>query len=107
MTTIQSIGSAPEGSYGVSVAGSRLLRYPPEPRSSWGSWAQVAGSTVGSVANTAANTGLGLGLGTDLTGLLNQQIQIQREMQVISMQSNISRSQHEMEMAPIRNMRIG
>jgi hypothetical protein len=84
-----------------------MLRYPPEPRSSTGNWAQVAGSTLGSVAGTAASAGLGLGLGTDLTGLLNQQIQIQQEMQVISMQSNISRSQHEMEMAPIRNMRIG
>lgn len=107
MTTIQSISSSQEASYGVSVHGSRLLRYPPEPRSSFGSWAQVAGSTVGSIANTAANSGVGLGLGTDLTSLLNQQIQIQREMQVVSMQSNISRSQHEMEMAPIRNMRIG
>ena len=107
MTMIPTIRTTQAGSYGVSVAGSPLLRYPPEPRSSFGNWAQLAGSTVGSVANTAAATGLGLGLGTDLTSLLNQQIQIQQEMQVVSMQSNISRSQHEMEMAPIRNMRIG
>lgn len=107
MTTIQSISSGSDGVYGVTVGGSPMYRYAPEPRSSFGSWAQVAGSTVGSVAGAAAGAGLGLGLGTDLTSLLNQQIQIQQEMQVISMQSNISRSQHEMEMAPIRNMRIG
>jgi hypothetical protein len=45
--------------------------------------------------------------GEDLTQLLNMQIQIQREMQVVSMISNIAKSQHEMEMAPVRNMRVG
>jgi hypothetical protein len=43
----------------------------------------------------------------ELTDLLNMQIQIQREMQAISMASNIIKSRHEMEMAPTRNMRVG
>lgn len=107
MTTIQSIHSATNGTWGVSVGNSPMLRYAPEPRSSFGNWAQVAGSTLGSVAGTAASTGLGFGIGTDLPALLNQQLQIQQEMQVVSMKSNVMRSQHEMEMAPIRNMRVG
>jgi len=51
--------------------------------------------------------GLNPFMGTGLEDLLNQQMQIQLLMQHVSMQSNILRSQHEMEMAPIRNMRLG
>lgn len=50
---------------------------------------------------------MGFSGASDITNLLNQQIQIQQLMQTVSMASNIARSQHETEMAPIRNMRVG
>ena len=84
------------------------MRSAPEPRSSLGSWAQTAGSAIASTATSL--TGIGAGLlsgGGDVTSLLNQQIQIQQVMQTVSMISNVERSRHETEMAPIRNMRVG
>ena len=86
---------------GIGVGASALARALPEPRSTlaWGK------ATVG--AGVDAIGGL-LGSGSaDLGNLLNMQIQIQREMQVVSMLSNVYKSQHEMEMAPVRNMRVG
>jgi len=87
---------------GIGIGASALARALPEPRSSLAQWGQA---TVG--AGMDAIGGL-LGSGSsDLGNLLNMQIQIQREMQVVSMLSNVYKSQHEMEMAPVRNMRVG
>ena len=43
----------------------------------------------------------------DLQTLLQTQMQVQREMQVVSMASNIEKSKHEMQMTAIRNIRVG
>jgi len=87
---------------GLNVGGSVLARALPEPRSSLAQWGEAVVDTgmdaVGSMLGSNS---------AELTQLLNMQIQIQREMQIISMASNVSKSQHETEMAPIRNMRVG
>lgn len=49
--------------------------------------------------------GGGVGDANDLNGLLNTQIQLQRELQVFSMLSNIAKTEHETRMAAVRNMR--
>jgi hypothetical protein len=101
-----SLVSSSNGNLGVSVNASSLFRTAPEPRNS-------VGSAVKSLAATGANLMGDVlpGLDTFATGgldvLLNQQMQMQLLMQQVSMSSNIMRSQHEMEMAPIRNMRLG
>lgn len=101
-----SLISSSNGDLGVSVNASSLFRTAPEPRNS-------LGSAVKSLATTGANLagdllpGLDPFLGTGLDSLINQQIQIQLLMQQVSMVSNIARSQHEMEMTPVRNMRLG
>jgi hypothetical protein len=87
---------------GLNVGGSILARALPEPRSSLAQWGKAAVNT----GMDAVGTLLGSG-SSDLAGLINMQIQIQREMQMVSMISNIAKSQHEMEMAPVRNMRVG
>ena len=79
-----------------------LARAMPEPRSSFAQWGKVAVNTGMDAIGTLVGGG-----SSDLTNLLNMQIQIQREMQTVSMISNIAKSQHEMEMAPVRNMRVG
>lgn len=106
MSTIPSIRSLSDGSYGVSVGGSPLTRSAPEPRSPLGSWAATAGSVVNTVATTLPDVGSVLD-GAGIVKLLNDQIQIQQVMQSVSMFSNVQRSRHETEMAPIRNMRVG
>ena len=108
MSTFHSVRSLSDGSWGVSVGQSPLMRSAPEPRNSLGSWVATAGSAVATTASSL--TGIGstlIGGGGDITSLLNQQIQIQQVMQTVSMASNVARSQHETEMAPIRNMRVG
>jgi hypothetical protein len=101
-----SLVSSSNGNLGVSVNASTLFRAAPEPRNS-------LGSAVKSLAATGAGVvgdilpGVNPFLGTGLEDMLNQQMQIQLLMQDVSMRSNILRSQHEMEMAPIRNMRLG
>ena len=108
MSTLHSVRSASDGSLGVTVGDSPLMRSAPEPRSSLGSWGQAAGSAIASTATSLTGIGSGLVLGGgDITSLLNQQIQIQQVMQTVSMVSNVERSRHETEMAPIRNMRVG
>jgi hypothetical protein len=95
------------GGLGVGVASSNVWRAVPEPRSSLASWGRSllqAGMTTAETLVGGAGNVLDVG---SLTTLLQQQIQVQREMQVISMQSNIAKSQHEAEMAPVRNMRVG
>lgn len=87
---------------GLSIGGSMLARALPEPRNSLAQWGKAAVDT----GMEAVDTLVGVG-GSELTDLLSMQIQIQREMQVVSMISNIAKSQHEMEMAPTRNMRVG
>jgi hypothetical protein len=97
-----SIKPVSAGSLALSKGASTLTRMLPEPRSSLASFGESMLAT-GMGALGSVMTGGGM----DLTSLLNTQIQIQREMQVISMASNIAKSQHETEMAPIRNMRVG
>lgn len=105
MSSISLISSS-NGNLGVSVNASSLFRTAPEPRNSLGS---AVKSLAASGADLMAN--VMPGLDTFATGgldvLLNQQMQIQLLMQEVSMRSNILRSEHEMEMAPIRNMRLG
>jgi hypothetical protein len=83
-----------------------MYRYAPEPRNSSGGWARAA-QAVSDVGSSLLSGTSVFGNAADITGLLNKQVEIQMIMQVVSMESNISRSKHETEMAPIRNMRIG
>ena len=76
----------------------------PEPKSSISNTFGGVLRSAASVASTA--TGIAGGVGSEIYTLLDQQVEIQREMQTITMLSNIERSKHEMKMGPIRNMRI-
>lgn len=106
MSSNTSIKPLSGGGYGLALNDSDLLRALPEPRNSLASWGNSLLSTGASLASSLVPGGDVLGM-NNLTDLLNMQIQIQRQMQVISMASNIEKSRHETEMAPIRNMRVG
>jgi hypothetical protein len=101
MSTILDTSSVLGGSTAVMLQGSNALRFAPQPRNSL-DFAGNVGKAFSAVASTAAGV-VGLGGMTDIPGLLNKQMEIQVIMQLVSMESNISRT----EMAPIRNMRVG
>jgi len=98
--------SVSNGMYGIAASGSSLLRTAPEPRNSLGEWIQSVAQTGLNVAQTVIPGGELLD-SNNMSDLLNMQIQIQQQMQVVSMISNVEKSKHETEMAPIRNMRVG
>ncbi len=101
-----SLVSTSDGGYGISSGNSALLRVAPEPASSFGALMRGVATTGLNIARAVIPGGDAIG-SQDLTGLLTMQIQIQQEMQTVSMISNVERSRHETEMAPIRNMRVG
>ena len=100
------IRSVPGGMLGLQSTSGGLLRQLPEPRSSTGAWVSALTTTVGNVASTALGATSALG-GGEFGQLLTLQMEVQKEMAEVSMLSNISKSQHETEMAPIRNLRVG
>jgi hypothetical protein len=107
-----SIGSmitqASQGVWGLRSASTSLLRQPPEPRSSTGAWGAVATAAMSGVGSAVGSTISALGGGAgDFGALLTMQIEVQRQMAVVSMLSNVEKSKHETEMAPIRNLRVG
>ena len=62
--------------------------------------------------NTVANAGQNALSGSDLSSagsfasLIETQIEIQKELQAATMVSNVEKSKHEANMAPIRNIRV-
>jgi hypothetical protein len=67
---------------------------------------------AGALLGGLGGGGLGGGAGglagvdpNDPASLLNLQIQMQRELQIFSMLSNIAKTEHETQMAAVRNMR--
>jgi hypothetical protein len=89
---------------GRNLNSTNLTRYAAEPKNSLGTaFSAVAGAltgTVGGVLGGASNDAA-------MSALLQTQIESQMKMQVYSMQSNVERSKHETNMAPIRNARLG
>jgi len=57
---------------------------------------EVTGASVGGVSTEAVG---------DFAELINLQIQVQQEMQTVTMVSNIEKSKHESKMAALRNVR--
>ena len=100
---MQSISNQIPYTYSIS-----LDRIPPKPPTSVGFSAAMGWvkNMLGSFADTT--TGLtGSGLNGDYSSLLAAQMQMQKEMMVVSMISNVEKSRHETQMAPVRNIRVG
>lgn len=90
------------------------VRYLPEPTAS--SSFDAVKSAVQGIAKVGANLVSGavgaLGLGgaevpSEYAGLIELQLQTQKEMMLVSMVSNIEKSKHESQMAAVRNIRVG
>lgn len=90
---------------GAMIAGGSLGRFIPEPKSSAGlSFGGVLKSLGGLASGVAGSVA---GINPEYMDLLQKQMEVQTQMQLISMHSNIEKSKHETEMAAIRNIRVG
>ena len=92
------------GRFLSGASNSRMVRIPPEPRSrvgvNFGSILSNVGAMVGSTLGAASG-----GIQPQYMELINKQLEMQEQMQLVSLHSNIIRSQHESQMAAIRNIR--
>lgn len=96
------------GSVGFDVPGTivdsnGLGRFIPEPKTS----ASVSFRTVLSGAAALIKGGVGAATGVEplYQSLLDKQIEMQLQMQLVTLESNIEKSRHETQMAAIRNVR--
>lgn len=80
----------------------RASYYSPEPLAS--TFRAISRTVRTSEDNSVG--GVSLDLNGDFLSLLQQQIEVQLELQSVSMVSNIEKSKHESKMAAIRNIRV-
>ena len=92
----------------INTAGSvvsSLGRFIPKPRTSARSFSTVV-QDVGSTLSDAGSSLVG-GLGSDLSGMLQLQIEAQKQMLIMTTVSNIEKTKHETQMVAARNIRVG
>lgn len=89
---------------GAQIISNGLGRFIPEPQS-----ALVAPfkAVLGTVASSFSGGSVFPGVQSEYADLLNKQIEMQQQMQLVSMFSNIEKSRHETQMAAVRNIRAG
>lgn len=80
-------------------------RYAPEPKNfAKDGWASTL---VKNLMKMAGEKGLDLaGIDNDYSALLIKQMEMQEQMMLVSMTSNIEKARHETRMASVRNMRV-
>ena len=84
---------------------SGLARHLPEPQSGAGmAFRAVMGGVNSLLAGAAGGFG---GLSPEYMDLINKQLEVQQQMQLVSLHSNIEKSRHETQMSAIRNIRAG
>lgn len=82
-----------------------LNRISPEPKNRLGnSFASMLKTAAGTLLDTGTDM---LGINSEYASLLQMQIDAQKDLQVVSMLSNVEKSKHETQMAAIRNIRVG
>jgi hypothetical protein len=93
------------GNLGSTLGLGGMNRFGPEPRSSsFMNAMKGIGSAIGSGGATAAGMG---GIDSEYAALIAQQLETQKQMQLVSFISNNEKSKHETQMAAIRNIRVG
>ena len=79
-------------------------RYGPEPKSTDRDFSWVKAVEI---AKEIAEKGLSFGgIDGDYAAFLERQIEMQEQMMLVSMTSNIEKARHETRMASVRNMRV-
>jgi len=79
-----------------------FARFTPQPKNTAGIGFQDVLKAATSIAGTVAPVA---GLDSGYQALIAKQIEVQQQMQMMTMHSNIEKSKHETQMSAIRNMR--
>ena len=87
--------------------GTGMVRVPPEPKSRLAFDFSSILSSVGAIAGSAMGISNGGGIQPQYMSLLNKQMEMQEQMQLVSLTSNVEKSRHESRMAAVRNIRAG
>ena len=95
-------GIAKIGSY--MAGATNLLRFVPEPQSKVAATFGQVMQTVGQVASGATAA---VGIDPSYQALLQRQINMQEQLQMVTMESNIEKTKHESKMTAVRNFRAG
>ncbi len=96
------MGASSIGGYGFTGSSS-LTRFSPEPRVSG---AVKFGNIIKSAGSTLANSiGAATGINPEFAELIQLQIEAQKQMQLVSLVSNVEKSKHETNMVAIRNVK--
>jgi hypothetical protein len=84
-----------------------MERIPPKPAVStaYAQAVEFAKTLLGGVTGAASSAATGVT--GDYANLIGLQMQMQKEMMEVSMVSNVLKSKHEAQMAPVRNIRVG
>jgi hypothetical protein len=92
----------------LSHISSNTRKYLPEPATKGiGIFKDIINIAGGLAKTVSSASGIGIGgVSDDFLSLLELQINAQKEMQSVSMMSNIEKSKHETRMTPIRNLRV-
>jgi len=95
----------PAGIGGAILDPNGLGRFIPEPRTSEG----INFRSILNGAATLLRGGVSAVTGVEpiYQDLLDKQVEIQLQMQLVTLESNIEKSRHETQMAAIRNIRAG
>ena len=68
---------------------------------------ETRGNFFSNLVRSVIDSGAELsGISGDYQPLIEQQIQLQEQMFLVSMQSNIEKSKHDIQMAAVRNIRV-
>lgn len=102
MSTVSTVGAVAQA--GAQIVSGGLGRFIPEPRNSLGLSFK---SVLGTVASVASGAAVFPGVDGEYTTLLTQQLEVQKQMQLVTLYSNVEKSRHETQMAAVRNIRAG
>ena len=85
-----------------SLADNSLKRIMPEPTSSY-TFKNVVSAIKSVISDTSTPL---LGINSEYAELINKQMEMQEQMLLVSMVSNIEKTTHETKMAAVRNIRV-
>lgn len=93
------------GTIGASIASGGIGTFIPEPKTSSG--VTFGGVLKGVVSAVSSAIPGAAGIDGGSLELINKQIEVQQQMQLVSLVSNVEKSKHETQMAAVRNIRAG
>ncbi len=102
MNGINTVAAIVQG--GAQIISHGLGRFIPEPKNGAAAPFKAA---LSAVANSVSGATVFPGVDSQYAELLNKQMEVQQQMQLVSMFSNIEKSRHETQMAAVRNIRTG